>query len=61
MAEGSNVLLGILAIILCILVLAFPLFSVFTASVIAGFAIIFLGIWLWHRVSEYGEKVKEQV
>ena len=46
MAEGNNVLLGILAIILGILVIAFPLFSVFTASVLAGFAIIFLGIWL---------------
>lgn len=46
MAEGNNVLLGILAIILGILVMAFPLFSVFTASVLAGFAIVFLGIWL---------------
>lgn len=46
MAEGNNVLLGILAIILGILVMAFPLFSVFSASVLAGLAIIFLGIWL---------------
>ncbi len=46
MAEGGNVLLGILAIILGLLVIAFPLFSVFTASVLAGFAVIFLGIWL---------------
>ena len=46
MAEGHNVLLGILAIILGILVIAFPLISVFTLSVIAGLAIIFLGIWL---------------
>lgn len=46
MGEGGNVLLGILAIILGILVIAFPLFSVFTASVLAGFAVIFLGIWL---------------
>jgi uncharacterized membrane protein HdeD (DUF308 family) len=45
MAEG-NYLLGILAVILGILVIAFPLFSVFTASVLARFAIIFLGIWL---------------
>ncbi|MDP1552139.1 MAG: DUF308 domain-containing protein [Methanobacteriaceae archaeon] len=44
MAEGNNVLLGILAIILGILVIAFPIFSVFTASVLAGFAIILLGI-----------------
>ncbi|MGZ7118018.1 MAG: DUF308 domain-containing protein [Methanobacterium sp.] len=46
MTEGCNILLGVLAIILGILVLVFPLFSVFAASVIAGLAIIFLGIWL---------------
>jgi len=46
MAEGNNMLLGILAIILGILVIAFPLLSVFTASVLAGFGILFLGIWL---------------
>ena len=46
MAEGNNVLLGVLTIILGFLVLVFPLFSVFAASVIAGLAIIFLGIWL---------------
>lgn len=39
-------LLGILAIILGIIVIAFPLISVFSASVLAGFSIIFLGIWL---------------
>ncbi len=43
---GNNVLLGVLAIILGILVLVFPIFSVFTASVLAGLAVIFLGIWL---------------
>ena len=46
MAEGNNVLLGILAVILGILVIAFPLLSIFTASVLAGLAIVFLGIWL---------------
>jgi uncharacterized membrane protein HdeD (DUF308 family) len=46
MAEGNNAVLGILAIILGILVIAFPLISVFTASVLAGFGILFLGIWL---------------
>lgn len=45
MAE-KNVLSGILAIILGLLVMAFPLFSVFTLSVITGFGIIFIGIWL---------------
>ena len=46
MAEGNNALLGILAVILGILVIAFPLISVFTVSVLAGFGILFLGIWL---------------
>jgi uncharacterized membrane protein HdeD (DUF308 family) len=55
MAEGNNALLGILAIILGILVIAFPLLGVFTVSVLAGIGILFLGIWLliqsfgvWH-------------
>ncbi|MCK9151918.1 DUF308 domain-containing protein [Methanobacterium alcaliphilum] len=46
MAEGNNVLLGILAIILGILLISFPLIGVFAASVITGLGIIFLGIWL---------------
>ncbi|MEL7671558.1 DUF308 domain-containing protein [Methanobacterium sp.] len=46
MAEGNNMLLGILAVILGILVIAFPLLSIFTASVLAGLAVVFLGIWL---------------
>lgn len=46
MAQGGNVLLGILAIILGFLVIIFPLLSVFTVSVIAGIGILFLGIWL---------------
>lgn len=46
MAEGGNILLGILAIILGILVIAFPLAGIFTASVMAGLAILILGIWL---------------
>ena len=45
MAKEGNILLGILAIILGLLVMVFPLFSVFTASVIAGIGILFLGIW----------------
>ena len=47
MAEGRNMLLGVLAIILGILVIAFPLISIFTASVLAGLGILFLGIWLF--------------
>jgi len=46
MAKEGNVLLGILAIILGILVIVFPLISVFTVSLIAGIGILFLGIWL---------------
>ncbi len=44
---GSNVLTGILAIILGILIIAFPLFSVFTLSVLTGFGLILIGIWLF--------------
>lgn len=46
MVKEGNVLLGVLAIILGLLVIIFPLFSVFTVSVIAGIGILFLGIWL---------------
>ncbi len=46
MAEENNVLFGILAIILGILVIVFPLLTVLTASVLAGLAITFLAIWL---------------
>jgi membrane protein HdeD len=44
--EGRNMLTGILAIILGLLVIAFPVIGVWTISVIAGFSIIILGIWL---------------
>ena len=40
-----NMLMGILAIILGIIVIAFPLISVFTLSVLVGIGILFLGIW----------------
>lgn len=45
MAEERNILVGILAIILGLLVIAFPLISVFTLSVLVGIGILFLGIW----------------
>ncbi|HMK53732.1 MAG TPA: DUF308 domain-containing protein [Methanobacteriaceae archaeon] len=45
MAEGKNLLLGVLAIILGFMVIAFPLISVFTVSVIAGLGVLILGIW----------------
>ncbi len=46
MAENRNVFVGILAIILGLIIIIFPLISVFTINAIAGLAIIFLGIWL---------------
>jgi membrane protein HdeD len=46
MAESRNVFVGILAILLGLIVIVFPLISVFTVSDIAGIGIIFLGIWL---------------
>ncbi len=41
-----NVFIGILAIILGFILIAFPLISIFTFSVLLGIGIIFLGIWL---------------
>ncbi|MBU4535877.1 MAG: DUF308 domain-containing protein [Euryarchaeota archaeon] len=42
----NNTLLAILTIILGLLVITFPLFSIFTVSVLAGLGVIFIGIWL---------------
>ena len=42
---GKNVLVGILAILLGLMVIAFPLISVFTFSVLAGIGVLILGIW----------------
>jgi len=46
MAEGRNVLFGILAIILGIFITAFPLISVFIVSDLVAIGIIFIGVWL---------------
>ncbi len=46
MNEQKNVLIGILGILLGLMVIIFPLISVFTVNAIAGVGIIFLGIWL---------------
>jgi uncharacterized membrane protein len=46
MAESRNVFVGILAILLGLIIIVFPLISVFTFSAIAGIGMIFLGIWL---------------
>ena len=45
MNEKSNVLVGILAVLLGLIVILFPLISLFTINEIAGIGIIFLGIW----------------
>lgn len=47
MTEKNNILIGILAIILGLIIIAFPLISVLTLSVLAGLGIIFLGIWFF--------------
>ena len=47
MAEGKNILIGILAIILGLIVIVFPLISVLTFSVLTGLGIIVLGIWFF--------------
>ena len=41
----NNSIMGILAIILGIIVMAFPVVGVVAASFIAGFAVIMLAIW----------------
>lgn len=46
MAEERNVLLGILAILLGLVVMAFPLLSVFVVADIVAIGIIFIGVWL---------------
>lgn len=46
MDKGNNILLAFLATVLGVLVIAFPLISVFTASIIAGLGIFFIGIWI---------------
>ncbi|HML04181.1 MAG TPA: DUF308 domain-containing protein [Methanobacterium sp.] len=46
MNDTRNVFIGILAILLGLIVIVFPLISVFTINAILGIGIIFLGIWL---------------
>jgi len=46
MKEGRNLMLGILGILLGIIVIVFPLISIFTVNAIAGIGIIFIGIWI---------------
>jgi uncharacterized membrane protein HdeD (DUF308 family) len=58
MADDKNMLIGILAIILGILVIAFPLISVFTLSVLVGIGILFLGIWFLVQIFRVWESSK---
>jgi uncharacterized membrane protein HdeD (DUF308 family) len=46
MVNEKNLLLGILGILLGIIVIVFPLISIFTVNAIAGIGIIFIGIWI---------------
>lgn len=46
MVDMVKILSGVLAIVLGIVVMAFPFFGLFTASVLAGFSILLIGIAL---------------
>jgi hypothetical protein len=46
MEMHRNVYVGVLAILLGLIVIIFPLISVATLSILSGIGIIFLGIWL---------------
>jgi uncharacterized membrane protein HdeD (DUF308 family) len=46
MVEQRNVFVGILAIILGLIVIAFPFIGVKSLDVLTGIALIFVGIWL---------------
>jgi len=56
--DERNVLMGILAIILGVVVISFPYISVFTFSVLAGFGILILGIWFLIQTFEVWEDSK---
>jgi membrane protein HdeD len=45
--EKKNIFIGVLAIILGLIVIIFPLISVYAFSVLAGIGIIVLAIWLF--------------
>jgi len=46
MVETKNILIGIFAVILGVLVIAFPLIGVFAASIIDGTICLLIGLWL---------------
>ena len=56
--EEKNMLMGIIAIILGIVVIAFPYISIFTFSVLAGIGILILGIWFLLQTSRIWEDSK---
>ncbi|MGC9516701.1 MAG: DUF308 domain-containing protein [Methanomicrobiales archaeon] len=56
----SNKLFGILAIILGLIVIAFPVAGVVAASILTGFVILFIGIWLLLAGINVGVSVKQR-
>ncbi|MGZ7069006.1 MAG: DUF308 domain-containing protein [Methanobacterium sp.] len=56
--DERYMLMGILAIILGIVVIAFPYISIFTFSVLAGIGILILGIWFLLQTSRVWEDSK---
>jgi uncharacterized membrane protein HdeD (DUF308 family) len=56
--DEKNVLMGILAIILGVVVIAFPYLSIFTFSVMAGIGILILGVWFFILTFEVWEDSK---
>ena len=54
MNDTRNVLVGILAVILGLIVIFFPLISIFTINEIAGIGIIFLGFWFMSQSLKSG-------
>lgn len=61
MKESGNVLLGILAVLLGLIVIVFPLISVFTINVVLGIGIIFWGIWFLLQSLKTGDLATEVV
>ena len=56
--DEKNMLMGILAIILGIVVIAFPYITIFTFSVLAGIGILILGVWFLLQTSRIWEASK---
>ena len=60
--ETKNILLGVFAIILGMLVMAFPLLGVFTASLIDGAVCLIIGLWLIaHGIHDWSVNKKSSI